>query len=46
MIKVLMNGIELNGEFATKEDARKYVSTAKKIDKKYGEKHVYKVVVL
>ena len=43
MIVVLMNGNQLPTEFKTKEEARKYVSSCKKMDKRYGESHKYNV---
>lgn len=44
MTKVLMNGIELSIEFTSVESAKKYVASAKKIDKKYNSKNIYKIV--
>lgn len=45
-IIVKMNGIELGRKFDTKEEAKKYVTTCKKIDKKHGSKNTYKIEVI
>ncbi len=44
MFKVELNGTELILEFEKREQARKYITSAKKIDKKYNEFHNYKIV--
>ena len=44
MFKVELNGKELNLSFDKREQARKYVNSAKKVDKRYGEVHTYKVI--
>lgn len=44
MIKILMNGTEIN-RVETKELAKKYIASAKKIDKKYNAKNTYKMEV-
>jgi hypothetical protein len=44
MIRILMNGKEVN-KVETKEQAKKYISTCKKIDKKYNAKNTYKMEV-
>lgn len=44
MIKITMNGTELNGTWESVESAKKYIASAKKIDKKYNAKNIYKIV--
>lgn len=44
MIKVLMNETTIERMFGSKEEAKKYVSSCKKIDKKYNAKNKYKIV--